>query len=852
MAVSNGKPILAGDMASLATLANSKTGTGRLGGTSYAFPDYILGVGSVPTWKTELERLRTHLNTYLAAMQVDASKQSVSGPWPISGPAWSNHDQWFWFEDPGVTVTVTVSSAFDHALASWGKFSTTELFVDCTDKATGTGIPNRYNHEVLPKLGGAPNVRYQIDPFLGYFAPQGPSGTPTNYSCLIATQKTYSIIVGGSQAVSMVGKFWVKFLIDRGNTYNYFHSSSGTTETTVQDPTDPNSLITVSGNFPGTVSSKVVAIAGQQFVFMEIAVNQTVTPGRYDLVLAFDTRGGDSYFLEEHEDSKLDTDPDSPTYNTLVPDPSTYWLRLIDIKHTRLQGAMGVDADSSTGYLFSSAVITYGGPDVNGVYIITAQTGSLTISVGYTASVPADGIDGVHDLKKINLPDEALTTMQPGIYSVVAQLIDPPGTPSTTGTGDQFGLDQGAGYARPFAYANVFPPSAAFEYNPFPQPKFSGEKISPGSWGVTTSVPGFWTGITSAVADLRAAACALMPWNFARQKVVRGSYLNGTYAENPMLSGNGNPDDIAPSNSYNHNLTCEAQSEPARWKAATWFTAGFMIVDAAGRGFFRCTSTGYSGSTEPAWTFTVGEVTSDIIGVPGSFPSGGTHASAGWTCIRVFKPANTLEPALHRARPIPRYPVYWQPETILRLKPPGTNLESEKTVWGCGNQWQDSSYRDISNVLRTEKGFQSGNLAKGWFIYAVSLNRITNPLRNISGPGVVGAGATDTGAGDTDSGAGGGSPAGSDNMQTVAVTIGCIRSGSFVAFGTYATGQTIKVLWPVFTSDALVYQCSERVDVQAVAISSAGAGVATGLGTIAHPIAAAFVADTQKLLGFVQ
>jgi hypothetical protein len=104
-------------------------------------------------------------------------------------------------------------------------------------------------------------------------------------------------------------------------------------------------------------------------------------------------------------------------------------------------------------------------------------------------------------------------------------------------------------------------------------------------------------------------------------------------------------------------------------------------------------------------------------------------------------------------------------------------------------------------------------MAYGWWIYSVSINRIV------------------------------------ENAPSIAVTIGCTRNGVFTAFGTYATGQTVKVLWPVFTSDALVYQASERVDIQALAIAS-GNSVATGA-TVVSPVCAANFTDTMALLGLV-
>ena len=67
-----------------------------------------------PKWKSELVRLRQNLAAYLLAMEYDATKLSVSGAkidgqtygWPIDAPSLTYHNQWFYFEDTGGTVTV--------------------------------------------------------------------------------------------------------------------------------------------------------------------------------------------------------------------------------------------------------------------------------------------------------------------------------------------------------------------------------------------------------------------------------------------------------------------------------------------------------------------------------------------------------------------------------------------------------------------------------------------------------------------------------------------------------------------------------------------------------------------------
>jgi hypothetical protein len=165
---------------------------------------------------------------------------------------------------------------------------------------------------------------------------------------------------------------------------------------------------------------------------------------------------------------------------------------------------------------------------------------------------------------------------------------------------------------------------------------------------------------------------------------------------------------------------------------------------------------------------------------------------------------------------LPRYPDYMQGEMLADLLPPATI--GSKTIWGAYNQWFYNVY-DAPNydqgwhqLAAADTGFKG--MAYGWWIYSVSINRQ------------------------------------SYNTAAIAVTIGCIRSGNFVAFGTYNTGQTIQVLWPIFTSDTLVYQATERLDIQALAIATSN--TVSSSPTVTDPaLVAAFATDTTALLNLV-
>ena len=110
----------------------------------------------------------------------------------------------------------------------------------------------------------------------------------------------------------------------------------------------------------------------------------------------------------------------------------------------------------------------------------------------------------------------------------------------------------------------------------------------------------------------------------------------------------------------------------------------------------------------------------------------------------------------------------------------------------------------------------------GWWIYEVSLNRLG--VDNGHGFRVAQSGS-------------------------IPVQLGCIRNGSFVSFGTYDTGTTFSPMWPIFTSNKLIYSATEEVDVQAVAIAC-GNSFTTG-GTISYPICATHLNDVNSLLNLI-
>ncbi len=336
-------------------------------------------------------------------------------------------------------------------------------------------------------------------------------------------------------------------------------------------------------------------------------------------------------------------------------------------------------------------------------------------------------------------------------------------------------------------------------------------RTAPSTYVILTGIPGVWNTVPDTqgliahksagmVCNLNAAQPGVMPWNLLQTLDIGGNTLQ----VNPMLLG-----DLAPltgsapvqSNSYNQALPVESQSEPPGWIAGTYFSAGFTILD-SNNNLQQVQTAGVSGSIEPNWSTTANTVDG---GVTWKFVS-----SPGFTS------------AVHRPECVPRFPYYKSDETNPALLPPTPT--SGLTTWGSYDQWNGHTYAD-----GYDQGWQQDNLAAAWWIYSISFNRIGNNQKgNVLLPMQDGAG----------------------NFEQIPVTIGFIQNGAFASLGTYETGQTVQVLWPIFTTQALVYESTERVDIQAVAICTSGGGVTTGV-DVQYPVSAIFVTQVEYLLNLI-
>jgi hypothetical protein len=560
------------------------------------------------------------------------------------------------------------------------------------------------------------------------------------YFCVypVNVTKRFAFVIGGQDPLAISGTFNIYLQIVRGGTT----AASGVF---TPDTVDPATLVSVNQSpsggyhaFPGTVSIATTTNNASTPYFGGMGVSG----GRITIAIAV-----------------------SGTYA-----PGRYELE-VDVANP---GNDSVDSSTSIITSYTRAILNseLGPGNVGVMFGAPAVTASKT----YSTAVATAGIHNSKQIYKIQLPGDAVGN-GPGLYCVESSANAVWNVPAYV-AGSPYGFFTPD---RTVTYPNAV--------------AFGDEKIIPVGWNISTSTTGFWSALCQWVSSLNAAVASLMPWNLNRTKY--GSTASASV--NPALLGDLAPNSPANtariSNSYDNTQPVEAQLEPPLWKASTYFTLGFQIMDSNGN-FQICTQAGTSGSGAPGWSSTLGNLTND----PNS-------SGAIWKCAA--KPSPAIAQSAHRQLCIPRYPVYWYSETNPFLKPP--TGASGLTIWGANNQWQRNNYAGTY-----DPGWQQDNLAFGWWIYSVRIDRMmTNP------------------------------------GSQVAVTIGCMRSGSFVAFGTHNTGATYQVLWPVFTSDAMVYQCSERVDLQAVAIASGGAGVATGPTAAGYPLCAAFVSDTTALLALI-
>ena len=372
----------------------------------------------------------------------------------------------------------------------------------------------------------------------------------------------------------------------------------------------------------------------------------------------------------------------------------------------------------------------------------------------------------------------------------------------------------------------------------------------PGALGCiyTASQAGIWAGKTEAIKTLGLDVHDSMPWNLL--KLPSGAIPAGTASPPQNLplpyKTTGSSPSIAYSKAYS---IWEKENTPPPWVAQAWYPVGFKIQDSNGN-IQVVTVAGKSGAAAPTWPTTIGSTVDD-----GTAPNKIT-----WQTAEI--PDKSIIAGRARMFSLPAYPIIWDSDVWVANKAvalgekirdangeiricsqAGTTGGSQPS-WGSGgsasivtpNWGMEGSATEITDGTAKWRPWLAGFNPVGWWVYRININKIT-PAASI----MVSAGSTGAGAGAGTPGGGGASFA--------MVTIGCYRSGAFVAFGTYPTDVTFSAMWPIFTNTPLVYQCSERVDVQASVITT-GLGPQTG-GVIGFPLCAAHYDDLESLLNII-
>lgn len=260
------------------------------------------------------------------------------------------------------------------------------------------------------------------------------------------------------------------------------------------------------------------------------------------------------------------------------------------------------------------------------------------------------------------------------------------------------------------------------------------------------------------------------------------------------------------------------QTSVSGWTPNTNFGGAGVNITDSNNNVQQTQNGGNTGSAMPLWKTGLGQITSDgsinwklitlnQTPVSGSSQPGwsttlGGRTMDGSVVWQLTKSYPKLAPAVARMSP-PLYPSFWyghdNPPTLVDpLIDP--NVTQQPPFPLPPLPWHPFSFQP-----------------QGWWIYRVIANRIPQTKTTQPPP-----------------------------TASIPVTFGCVRNGSFVAFGTYQTGQFVDAMWPIFTNTALAWECSERVYVQAEIITC---GTSYGVwGQVHYPMAAAYMNDMTAIL----
>ena len=190
--------------------------------------------------------------------------------------------------------------------------------------------------------------------------------------------------------------------------------------------------------------------------------------------------------------------------------------------------------------------------------------------------------------------------------------------------------------------------------------------------------------------------------------------------------------------------------------------------------------------------------------------------------------SRSIGSAIHKMYGTPSYPTQWSLEPNIYLKQPlsGSSLSDYQTIMGSNFQWNRVNYGHDGYP----DGWNVGNNAYGFFILSVTPNRIGN---NFIGDVLV---PTQTASG---------------SKIDAGWQLGCQRPyGTYITFTPLPLANSVpyRVMYPIFTSDCLTYNSSERMDIEVVAIGQPSTGYDI---SDMYPISGDVIDDTIALLGLI-
>ena len=750
--------------------------------------------GWVQHYLTALNNLRGNLQTS-ASSNLTIWQQAVSGPWPC-GPSTDYNDLLFIFPSTTGLATVTLGQSFPG-----------------TDSGTGydaIGFPCAWSYTEVDGITTDSSDNSGVIP----------------YPCQYVTNATFELIVGGDQDVQLSGTFMVAATLTQG-TIVTGDGSPGNPWAAVSDGTDPAALASVDATdwIPGagtwsqstpfpTGSIDGNSTAGVTIFTCTIATPITVSPGKYHITL----KGAAPGPAVLNQPSGLIT---TPSWATCLSDAVSDWPPTLNC------------AGVTVGLTNSSASLTDGVHNSESVYEIAC---------------PQFNHDTVTPFGLWSLPYAPLASWINGLGSQWVYSFSQ-GTVQSSDASN-------AGWSQPTGFAPVLPLS-----------NYEGVTIS-------ATVPGVWSGVIQPVGGLGMALQGYMPWNLF--SVNSGNATNPPWPTPPFTGGQyvtGSAAAVA------YGGLVETQTIPNQWNALTHYPPGYVIADSNGN-WQQCAAPGRSFTQAPAQTAAEALAIAGALGLS-SFPVwsqtlGGVTQEPAYTFLATGRadpdgPAKWVmipqpAPAAYNSASPPVNTAFASMKPRLYSSPPYPVMKSTDT-WQA-NTWVKIGQKilDTNGDLRVVTAFATGTTGKTgatqptWSlgsIAAVTDGQVTwdlylqniGPNGSADGTGNLGFNGDYTATGQC-----GWIISVSINAVTAGTAttcqIGCIRNGAFVPFtapdgGTsFATGTTVRVLWPIFTNSPLVYVCPARLDIQAAFLS----GTPTPWGGIGWPLLADFYNDMEALL----